>query len=358
MWGMGRNAFYSWCGPRAMVLAPDPKLHPRSHIRSLDKGTRRRAVAVTLVIALALVTGCDTRSGTDASAAPERGQLRVGVGNPVETAPLRLAVADGSFARAGLNVRLVEEPDGQDGLDGLATGRLDVAFATDETLFAAAARGTALQLQGEAYTSAPFTVALVTLPDSRYTDLAGKKAPKVAVSAEDDLGALAARSMFATAGGDPDKIKFVTRRYEDMPAALGDGSADAALMVEPYLAKAQQNLGARVLADSFRGATLDFPISAYASGALFAQANPRTLAVFRRVLAEAQQRAADQSLVRAALPRIAGIDSTTAALVALGQYPTSLSGLRLQRVADLMHSMGMLADRLDVLSLLPRSGGS
>jgi NitT/TauT family transport system substrate-binding protein len=46
----------------------------------------------------------------------------------------------------------------------------------------------------------------------------------------------------------------------------------------------------------------------------------------------------------------------TAALVALGQYPTSLSGVRLQRVADLMRSTGMLADRLDVPSLLPKAG--
>ncbi|WAL66261.1 ABC transporter substrate-binding protein [Amycolatopsis cynarae] len=320
-----------------------------------------RGVAVALVAALVLVTGCDTGSGSspaEPAVTPERGQLRVGVGNPIETTPLRLAVADGSFAKAGLDVRLVEERDGQDALDGLATGRLDVAFATDETLFTAVARGTALQLQGEAYTSAPYTVALVTLPDSRYTDLASKKAPKIAVSADGDLGTLAARSIFATAGGDPDRIKFVTRRYEDMPAALGDGTVDAALMVEPYLAKIQQDLGARVLADSFRGATLDFPVSAYASGALFAQANPRTLVVFRRVLADAQQRAADQSLVRAALPRIAGIDSTTASLVALGQYPTSLSGVRLQRVADLMHGMGMLDGRLDVSALLPRSAGS
>jgi ABC-type nitrate/sulfonate/bicarbonate transport system substrate-binding protein len=167
------------------------------------------------------------------------------------------------------------------------------------------------------------------------------------------VGTLVARSMFATAGGDPGRIKFVTRPFDQMPAGLRDGSADAALMIEPFITKAQQDLGARILADSSRGATSDFPLSAYATSARFAQANPRTLAVFRQVLAAAQERAGDQSVVRQALPRIAGIDDMTAALVALGQYPTSLNGVRLQRVADLMHSTGMLADRLDVQSLLP-----
>lgn len=316
-----------------------------------------RTVTIMLIATLALLTGCDTATtGTNQSTALERGTLRVAVGNAIDTAPLRLAVEDGSFTRVGLHVDLIEEKGPRDGLDGLEAGRVDVAFASDTTLFTAAAGGTALQLQGEAYTSAPYTMALMTLPGSDYTDLTAKKNPRIAVDQDNDLGALAARAIFTTAGGDPAKLRFVVRDYQDMPAALRDGVADAALMTEPYITKAQQDLGARVLADSSRGATMDFPVSAYASSGLFAQSNPRTLAMFRQVLAGAQQRAADPAVVRAALPRIAGVDETTAALVALGQYPTSLNGVRLQRVADLMHSTGMLAARLDVPSLLPNDG--
>lgn len=317
-----------------------------------------RGVAIILVAALCTLTGCT--SGNPAhpasAGAPERTTLRVGAGNPIDTAPLRLAVADGSFTRAGLDVTLVEEQTQQDGLTGLSTGNMDVAFATDVTFFNAAANGTALQLQGEAYASAPYTMSLVTLPSSDYTDVAAKKAPRIAVDDQNGLGKLAVDSMVATAGGDPTKIKFVTRSYDRMPAALRDGSADAALMIEPYLTQAQQDLGARVLADSSRGATANFPVSSYATSGLFAQSNPRTLAVFRQVLGEAQQRAAaDQSTVRRALPKLARVDDSTAALITLGEYPTSLNGVRLQRVADLMHDTGMLAERLDVLSLLPKS---
>jgi len=318
-----------------------------------------RRVAIMLAAALCVISGCSSPGDSRQSPSgqtPERSQLRVGVGNPVDTAPLRLAVADGSFTRAGLDVTLVEEPTVQDGLTGLSSGSLDVAFATDVAFLNAAAAGTALEFQGEAYTSAPYTMSLVTLPSSHYTDLAAKKTPRIAVDDGNGLGKLAVDSMMTTAGGDPSTAKFVTRSYDRMADALRDGSADAALLVEPYLTAAQQNLGAEILADSCRGATTNFPVSSYASNGQFARANPRTLEVFRRVLAEAQQRAAaDQSEVRQALPKFTGIDQTTASLVTLGEYPTSLNGVRLQRVADLMHNTGMLAERLDVPSLLPKT---
>jgi ABC-type nitrate/sulfonate/bicarbonate transport system substrate-binding protein len=309
-----------------------------------------------LVATLVLVTGCDylTVRRTGGRIAPERTTLRVGVGNPIDTAPLRIAVADGTFTRAGLRVELIEEPGSADGPAALTSGTVDVAFATDVDFCKAAAAGTPLRIEAEADTAAPDTMALMTLPDSGYTDLTGKKAPRIAVDERDGLGVLTVRSMFATAGGDPGKIKFVQYPFERMSAALSDRSADAALMIESFITQAQQNLGARILADSSRGETTDFPMTSYASTASFAEFNPRTLELFRSVLAGAQQRAADPTVIRQALPRLAGIDPATADLVAPGTYPASLSGTRLQRVADLMRNSGMLTRPLDVRSLLPK----
>ncbi|MCU1679674.1 MAG: ssuA [Amycolatopsis sp.] len=316
--------------------------------------TRSRRLLLPLVAVLLLAGGCGLFSG-DKSAPPplERTTLRVGVGNAIDTAPLRLAVADGRFNRAGLKIDLVEEGSG-DGLAKLASGDLDIAFANDVSMFRAAAGGTALQLQGEAYTAGSGTMGLVTLANSPYTDPGAKKAPTIAVDMLDDLSTLAARSVLGTAGVDPTKITFYQCPYDQMTKALNDGEADAAWMVEPYITKAEKELGAQVLADGARGATQNFPVSAYASGRVFAQANPRTLALFRQVLGDAQEYAADPAVVRSALPRFSSIDATSASLIALGTYPTSLNAIRLQRVADLMHNAGALADRLDVQSLLPR----
>jgi NitT/TauT family transport system substrate-binding protein len=199
-------------------------------------------------------------------------------------------------------------------------------------------------------------MALVTLPDSKYTEPANKKAPSIAVPMLDDLGTLVTRSTLGTAGVDPNKVKFVEHPFDQMTQLLKDKGADAAWMIEPFITKAEKELGARILADGARGATLELPVSSYASSGIFAQANPRTLALFRKILGEAQQHADDPAVVRAALPRISDIDATTASLISLGTYPTTLNGIRLQRVADLMHGNGALADRFDVQTLLPDSG--
>ncbi|WP_020664430.1 ABC transporter substrate-binding protein [Amycolatopsis benzoatilytica] len=315
--------------------------------------TTRRAFAL-VTTALFAITGCSWFGSGDAAqpAPPERGTLRVGVSSPIDTAPLRIAVAAGKFRQAGLDVRLVEL--GTDsGLDKLKAGQLDVTFGSDVSLFRAAASGTSLQLQGEAYTFGRTTIALVTLPGSDYGEPTAKKSPTIAVDSPDDIGTLTARSVLGTAGVDQSKIQFVTRPFGQMPAALQSGDADAALMVEPYLTRAEKELGAQILADGSSGATLDFPASGYAATGQFAAANPRTLAAFRGVLSQAQLTAADPAVVRDALPTFSDIDQTTAALISLGSYPTTLSATRLQRVADLMHSSGQLANRLDVQAMLP-----
>jgi len=315
-----------------------------------------RRLGVPLAAVLLTAGGCGLFAAKPAEQPQlERTTLRVGVGNAIDTAPLRLAVAEGRFRQAGLEIQLVEQGQANDGLTKLTAGQLDVAFASDVALFHAAAGGTALQLQAEAYTSGSDTMALVTLPDSTYTEPSSKKAPTIAVNILDDLDTLAARSTLATAGVDKAKIKFVQQPFADMAKALADRKADAAWMVEPYITKAEKELGARILADGARGATLELPVSSYASNGIFAQANPRVLSLFRKLVGEAQQRASDPAVVRAALPRFSDIDKTTASLISLGTYPSTLNGIRLQRVADLMHGNGVLADRLDVQALLPEA---
>jgi ABC-type nitrate/sulfonate/bicarbonate transport system substrate-binding protein len=311
-----------------------------------------RTVPLVLVVLLAL-TGCGLFGGQDEAAPPppERDTLRVGVGNPIATAPLRMAVAEGRFAEAGTTVELVEQTSQNTALAQLAAGELDVVFATDVALFQAAAADVPVQLQGEAYTAGARSMALLTLPGSGYTDPTDRSSPDIAVDTADGLGALTTRSVLATAGLDPDAVRFTEAPQEAMPQALRDGLVDAAWMVEPYITMAATELGAVVLADCARGATQDFPMYAYASGRRFAEANPRTMEVFRTVLGQAQQR--DPAAIRRALPDLTELDATTAALVSIGTYPVSLNSIRLQRVADLMHSSGMLTRRLDVQALLP-----
>jgi ABC-type nitrate/sulfonate/bicarbonate transport system substrate-binding protein len=313
---------------------------------------RGAGIGPLMLTVLLMLTACGVFGNDEAAPPPpERTTLRIGVGNPIATAPLRMAVAEGRFAEAGLTVELVEQATQNAALAQLAAGELDIAFATDVALFQAAASDVPLQLQGEAYTAGARSMALMTLPGSDYADPADRASPDIAVDTADGLGALTTRSVLATAGLDPGEIRFTEAPQEAMPQALRNGLVDAAWMVEPYITMAATELGAVVLADCAQGATQDFPMYAYASARRFAEANPRTMQLFRTVLGQAQQ--SDTASIRRSLPDLTELDETTAALVSIGTYPVSLNSIRLQRVADLMHSSGMLPRRLDVQALLP-----
>lgn len=320
----------------------------------LRHGTRAAVAAVLLAIALfcaACSGGADGADGTGADREPI--PLRVGVTKAMDTVPLRLAVDRGVFERAGLAVELVEEPTQRRTLRALAAGEVDVAFAGNVALFQAAATGTDLRLQGEAYIAGPNSMALVTLTGVGYDDPGGKASPVIAVDPDDALGELTTRSRLATEGIDPARIRFRHLTFDAMMTALRDHEVDAAWLTEPRISRAQKEFGATIVTDTARGAMLHFPLSSYAALRAFAEDNGEALARFRAALGEAQRMAADLALVRKVLPHYASVDSTSAALVSLGSYPTSLSSVRLQRVADLMHDSGMLGERVDVGSMMP-----
>ena len=84
------------------------------------------------------------------------------------------------------------------------------------------------------------------------------------------------------------------------------------------------------------------------------------MAAFQRAIEKAQVAAGTRSAVEQILPTyIKTITPQIASTITIGTYPTSLSTVRLQRVADLMLQNGMLRTRLDAKTLvIPSSAGS
>ena len=318
-----------------------------------------RRTAVALVGALGLVasaTGCSLLPGSGSSSPNlEHPALRVGYEPQVDVAPLYMAVKSNLFADAGLKIELVQENSDQEAIQQLANGQLDVAFATHVGFFKAEAGGAQLELQGEAYQAGTNTMALVTLPALQYNAPSAKPTPHIAVNTDNDLGVLTTKSVLDTAGVQQNKITFTSVSFNDMATALQNRQVDAAWMIEPYITKAEQDLGATIVTDAARGATQEFPMTGYASAKKFADANPNTMAAFRKTLQQAQEQASDRLQVQSVLKDYAGIDASTADLISVGSFPSTLNAIRLQRVADMMETSGMLQNRLDVQSMLPPS---
>lgn len=312
----------------------------------------RRAAA--LFACAATLTACGLIPGTDGNTRPqvERNTLRIGVLPVVDVAPLRLAFNNKLFEKAGLQVQLVPLNNETEGVKQLDT-TLDLTWATHVTLFRSYAEGTQLQLQGEAYQAGANTMALVTL-DQNYDSPGKIKNPRIAVPSTGDVGALTTKAVLKTAGVEKQLIRPVEMPFEQMVTAMQAKQVDAAWMTEPYITQAQSGTGARILTDTAVGPTKDFPMSGYASSKKFADGNPRTLALFRQVLRDAQEAASNDKLsVQNALTGYMDVDQQTAALVSVGTFPLSLNPVRLQRVADMMDTEEVLPERLDVGGLLP-----
>lgn len=312
----------------------------------------RRAAA--LFACAATLTACGLIPGTDGNSRPEveRNTLRIGVLPVVDVAPLRLAFNNKLFEKAGLQVQLVPLNNESEGIKQLDT-TLDLTWATHVTLFRSYAEGTQLQLQGEAYQAGANTMALVTL-DPNYDSPGKLPNPRIAVPSTGDVGALTTKAVLKTAGVEKQRIRPSEMPFEQMVSAMQAKQVDAAWMTEPYITQAQAGAGARILTDTAVGPTKDFPMSGYASSKKFADGNPRTLALFRQVLRDAQEAASNDKLsVQNALTGYMDVDQQTAALVSVGTFPLSLNPVRLQRVADMMDTEEVLPERLDVGGLLP-----
>jgi NitT/TauT family transport system substrate-binding protein len=128
---------------------------------------------------------------------------------------------------------------------------------------------------------------------------------------------------------------------------------DAAFLTEPFLSAAEQAQGAVPLFDIDQGAAQDFPIAGYVATQVWATKYPRTAAAFTAALTRGQRIAAtSRAAVGQALRGALHISSQTAATMALGTYPLTMTRVELQRVATLMQLNGLLSRKVNTSALV------
>lgn len=315
---------------------------------------RPRLLPLLVVTTVLLVSGCGLVGNPDRpKTAPERNSITVGAMPAIDVAPLHLAIRNGYFAAAGLDVRLHPIQGGAAGLPLLTSGELDITFGNWVSSLQAQQTGQAdLKVVSDGYQANPGMFLLLAMPGQGLTKVEDLKGRKIAVNARKNISELTTLATLRMYGLSESDVEFVVMPFEEMAEALESGRVDAASTIEPYTSMANQ-LGATTLADTATGSTADIPIAGYVTTSAFAHRYPRTVAAFHRVMARAQAEAsADRVQVEALLPSYANIDPKTAALVRIGVYPATVEPGRLQRVADLMRAHGTLSGDLDVSRLL------
>ena len=104
---------------------------------------------------------------------------------------------------------------------------------------------------------------------------------------------------------------------------------DAISAVEPFLTAAEDNLGANVILPQCQGATSDPPLSGYFATAAWVAKYPATARALAAAMDKTQALAdGDRAAVERILPTYIKISKTTAALVSLNSYPTTLAAQR------------------------------
>ncbi len=339
------------------------------------RGSVRAVGLLATLLVATLTAGCGLVGGSDEgkedsgdnsakSAGPlETSTLKVGVMIGIDCSGPQLALLNDTFKDEGLKIEAVPVQSGAIAIPQLASGELDITFGNWVSFMKAQSAGAVdMNFIAESY---------ISTPNSNFAVIAGKNStiasPKdlvgktVAVNAKGNINELLLRAVLDANDVNFEQVNTVEMPFQNMADAVKNGQVDAAATIDPFVINAQKSMGARIVFDlTGAGPTEDFPLSGFATTKKFADENPNTIAAFQRALLEGQKLATDRSNIEKALPKFAKMDADTAAIVKVGEFPTTIDPKRLQRVADLLVTYKMLPKKLDVKPLViptPSSNG-
>jgi NitT/TauT family transport system substrate-binding protein len=322
------------------------------------------AASLTITVLAAACSSSSTSSSststsTSATSSPSSSKLEtthivVGALPVVDTAGLYLALKNGYFKQAGLDVTVTPIQQSTAALPDMLHGTVDiVAGANYVSWFQAQAKGAAsLKVLASGTVCTPTTFGVLALPSSHITkpaDLAGKT---IAVNLTNNVQTLTANIMLKAAGVNPSSVHYVVIPFPDMITALTAHRVDAISAVEPFATGAKA-AGAQMVLSECQGPTASFPLSGYFATSSWVQSHPNTARAFQQALEKGQAYAgANPASIRSILPTYTKITSAAAAKLDLNTYPSTLDAAPMQRIVSLMVSGGMLTKPLDVNSLL------
>jgi NitT/TauT family transport system substrate-binding protein len=291
-------------------------------------------------------------SATESSAAATTSVV-VGALPVIDTAGLQVALKEGFFTQAGLNVTVKSVTQSTAAIPDLLHGSIDVIGGGNYvSFFEADANGTfPVEILAPADDCTPDTYGVVAMPSSgisKPADLAGKT---IAVNLTQNIQTLTTSAVLAADGVSASSLHYVQIPFPDMGAALAANRVDAISAVEPFLAGALA-AGGKLVTSTCTGSTADFPLSGYVTTKTWAQQHPAAALAFQQALLKGNAYAdAHPSVVRALLPTYTSITAKAAASMPLTTFPSTLTAAPMQRVATLMHAGG-LAIPANVAALL------
>jgi NitT/TauT family transport system substrate-binding protein len=323
---------------------------PESELTYLNKRISAAFSAVALALAIA---GCSSSQSSQAgTSAPvlvanlEKTSITVDDFPSVDSAGLYIAQMDGFFHDEGLNVTINYAFASQETVSEIQKGTADISSADYVTYFDNELLDhESLRIIAEASTLKPNQLEMFVARGSKINQVKELVGKTIAVAGHDDIATLLIDSLLTE---DNVPLKDVTVKpgfaLPAIPALLTKHAIDAGPVPEPFVSEGEEQFGMQPLADFDEGATSDFPIQGFAVTQAWAQKYPNTLRAFVAALTAGQRVAdTDRTALELATEKFLKVSPLTAAVMAVPEFPLSVSSQQLQRVVDDMIQFGFVA---------------
>ncbi|MEO5933427.1 MAG: sulfonate ABC transporter substrate-binding protein [Duganella sp.] len=249
------------------------------------------------------------------------------------------------LASRNIAVKWTEFPAGPQLLEGLNVGSVDFGTVGEAPPIFAQAAGANLVYVGNEPPS-PASEAIVVPKDSKIRSLADLKGRKVALNKGSNVHYLLVKALEKAGLGYKD-IDIAFLPPADARAAFERGSVDAWAIWDPFLAAAEKQLGARVLAD---GKGLVENHQFYLAARPYAEKNQEVVRVVLEEIARVDDWGAkNPKEVAAILSAQTGLDTDVVALAA-SRYAYGVRPI----TADVLQQQQKLADAFSALKLIPK----
>ncbi|SEP00521.1 sulfonate ABC transporter substrate-binding protein [Paenibacillus sp. OV219] len=249
----------------------------------------------------------------------------------------------------GIKITWTEFPGGPQLLEALNVGSIDIGHTGEAPpIFAQAAGAPLVYLAHEP--ASPSSEGILVPKDSKITSLADLKGKKIALNKGSNVHYLLVKAL-EQAGVDYNDITTVFLPPGDARVAFENGTVDAWVIWDPFLAAAQTATGAKLLTD---GKDLVSNIEYYLASRKFAEGNGPVIAAFKEELDKIDKWAEEnQKDVAALLSPQLGIDIPSLELAA-GRRGYGLASIddsiieAQQKIAETFFNLKLIPNEIQV----------
>jgi sulfonate transport system substrate-binding protein len=295
-------------------------------------------------------------AASGAQAQPTKSELRIGF---QKYGTLTLLKARGDLekrlAPQGITVKWAEFPAGPQLLEGLNVGSIDFGTVGEAPpIFAQAAGADLVYVANQP--PAPAAEALIVPKGSTLRSVAELKGKKIALNKGSNVHFLLVK-LLEKSGLKYSDVQTVFLPPADARAAFERGAVDAWVIWDPFLAAAEQQIGARVLADG-RGVVANHQF--YLAARPYADKHPEVIQAIVEELAKLDRWAdgKPKEVAQLLAPQIGldlSITELAASRFAYGIKPISQAvAADQQKIADVFFDLKLIPKTIRIADALPR----